>query len=79
MNCIKKLLAVTLTLILVICSGCVWMIRRNREKQKNAPQVTAVGRREIRCPTCGSPAVYENGHWECGYCGDSGSGLHNVI
>ena len=27
----------------------------------------------IRCPNCGSPADLRGDHWECPYCGDSGS------
>ena len=27
----------------------------------------------MRCPSCGSTADVRGGHWECPYCGDSGS------
>ena len=58
----------------VILTGCALAIRRERKKRKDTPPAAVASGREIRCPTCGSPAVWENGHWECGHCGDSGSG-----
>ena len=42
--------------------------RANKGKGANpAPQKT------MRCPSCGSTADVQGGHWECPYCGDSGS------
>ena len=43
----------------------------NRAKQGKG--ASPAPHKTMRCPSCGSPANVRGGHWECPYCGDSGS------
>ena len=42
-------------------------------KAQNGKTSNPVPRKTMRCPSCGSTADVRGGHWECLYCGDSGS------
>ena len=45
-------------------------VSKNGGKRDDAP---APRSGTLRCPNCGSPAEIRGDHWECPYCGDSGS------
>ena len=42
-------------------------------RAKKGKGVSPAPHKTMRCPSCGSTADVQGGHWECPYCGDSGS------
>lgn len=58
-----ELLIVAVVAVTLLIAG-----KANKGKSANpAPRKT------MRCPSCGSTADVRGEHWECPYCGDSGS------
>ena len=45
-----------------------WVGKANKGKT-----VRSMPCKTMRCPSCGSTADVRGEHWECPYCGDSGS------
>ena len=42
-------------------------------KAQKGKSANPAPRKTMRCPSCGSTADVRGDHWECPYCGDSGS------
>ena len=59
-----------LILFAAVIIGVVAAGKASGRDKKDQP---ATRRVTMSCPSCGSTADVRGGHWECPYCGDSGS------
>lgn len=60
-------MTVVIVLVFILGLSLFWILRL---KKKDAPSSHKPFQ---KCPNCGSPVKLMATHWECGYCGNSGS------
>ncbi len=57
----------------LILFGAVAVVLLIAGKADKGKTIRSMPCRTMRCPSCGSTADVRGEHWECPYCGDSGS------